>query len=211
MEDNVLKIRNDGIQAMLALGVSKAQLRSLLTAAEVDYHRFLSPSPEIETDPLSAAEIQILKAGGARGLGQNPNADTKDAAVQFLRSLVQECVELAHHSLNLATVSELLQLPVSGVKSNALSTPPSLHAFELQGGQLLFPRWQFTDAAAIPHLASVLALTTGRIGPLALSRFMLLRNPDLEVEDGFLCPRDWLILTTDPELVLEQARFLIPD
>jgi len=196
------------VQIMLDLGVSGSQLRSLLKGAGI------APSPRLlakggeKTNPLSAKEIEVLKKGGAIGLGQSTQPEDTSGTIKLLSELVEECRHLVHSSLTLKNVAAILSISSIEAEHRALSTPPRLHAVALAEGEIRFPKWQFTDSGAIPHLESILAVTKKPIIPLGLSRFMLLPNPELESDEGYLSPRDWLIQRRTPQPVLELVKFL---
>lgn len=196
---------------MLGLGVSSIQLRSLLKGAGIAPSPRLASKRKENTNPLSANEIAVLKKGGAKGLDQSPQPEITAGAIKLIGELVEECRALVNSSLNLESVATFLNIASAEAKQRALCDPPMLHVFALADGQIRFPRWQFMNSETIPHLESILALMGRSITPLALSRFMLLPNPDLEGQGGPLTPRDWLIHTGNPKPVLDLARFMTSD
>ncbi|QWV13885.1 hypothetical protein ABWH88_09960 [Marinobacter adhaerens] len=211
MQTKAPLITDYDMQIMSGLGVSNIQLRRLLNGAGIAPSLRLASERKQSTNPLSAKEIAVLKKGGAKGLDQSPQPEITAGAIKLLGELVEECRALVGSSLNLESVATLLKISSLEAKQRALCSPPMLHAFALADGQIRFPRWQFMDSETIPHLESILALIGKSITPLALSRFMLLPNPDLEGQSGAVCARDWLISTGNPEPVLELARFRISD
>lgn len=199
---------NDDIQMLRDIGVSEAHLATLLRAAGVS----CPVEAQVATsNPLSTLEIRVLKAGGARGLNCADQTELNNAAIRSLNMLARECRELIETALDLSSVARLLNSPETEVQRQTLSTPPLLHAVHLKDGQLRFPKWQFTSSGEIPHLSSVLVIIGQSVTPLALSRFMLLPNCDLESQGGPLSPRDWLIHTASPKPVLDLARFMTSD
>lgn len=202
---------NDDIQMLRDIGVSEAHLATLLRAAGVNCPVDSTTARVATSNLLSTAEVQVLKAGGARGLNHEEHTELNNAAIRSLNILTRECRELVETALDFSSVARLLKIPETEVKREALSTPPLLHAVHLKDGQLRFPQWQFTSSGELPHLSSVLAIIGQSVTPLALSRFMLLPNCDLESQSGLLCPRDWLLHTANPEPVLDLARFMTSD
>lgn len=209
MED--LAFSESDIEMLRRFGVSEARLAPLLRAAGVNSPVDSTTAQAATYSPLTATEIQALKAGGARGLSFEDQTKLQHAAIRLLNMMASEYREILETALGLSSVARLLNCPETEVQRRVISAPPLLHAVHLKNGQLLFPQWQFTNSGEIPHLSSILALTGTSVSPLALSRFMRLPTCDLESQGGPLSPRDWLIDTGNPRPVLDLARFMTSD
>lgn len=196
----------DHLQLMLQLGVPPTYIRTLLSK---DSHAIRSPytSGNVRTcNELSTSEMEILKAGGASGVGDR-SSDARTIEHAVLDDLIRECRDLVTQSYSLAEVAEMLQISTSQAEALATQAVPRLYAFQLGDGSLRFPGWQFIASSTIPTLEPLLAVTGAAINPLVISRFMLTENGDLVFGAKPLSPRHWLVkgLCPDPVLRLMQG------
>lgn len=197
------------ISGVLArLGISERDLARFLKAARVDVDSQRADWP-LTSPGLSAREIQVLRAGGARGLDKDSNSEP-DKRFASLLSLVQECKVLTEEALDTEAVARLLQVSSIEVERMVQSNPPLLHGFESEPSEWLFPAWQFTDGDLIPHLPHLLSVAESR-KPLILRRFMLYPSCDLEAGGKLLSPKDWLVAGYDPDIVFHLATFMTSD
>jgi hypothetical protein len=88
---------------------------------------------------------------------------------------------------------------------------PLTSTFELSYGALHFPAWQFTETGTIPHLSDLLTVAGATLPQLVLTRFMVTPHVDLDVGNGRLSPRDWLVRGLNPEPVLEAVRAIVDE
>tara|TARA_R100000322_G_scaffold170467_1_gene146305 strand:- start:3519 stop:4094 length:576 start_codon:yes stop_codon:yes gene_type:complete len=161
--------------------------------------------PNARVSELPESEQAILRAGGASGLRGTKQGPVHDGRL-MLQNLVTESWLLVDQCHSLAVVASMLQIPADEAETLVQQPVPSLYAFRLGNGPLLFPQWQFADSVPLPSLKRILSVLGASANPLVLARFMLSKNLDLFSKRGPLCPRDWLIEGLDPQPVIQLAR-----
>ena len=202
-ENRVLDLSSDEVALMGRLGIAEARIREIL-AAEVDStSEPKSEAPSPHPSGLSATEREILRRGGARGLDEPPAVHRRRQ-----RENLEALIQTAHDT---ATVASRLRLSQASVVNQAHQAPPQLSAFELSSGALHFPAWQFTETGTIPHLSDLLTVAGATLPQLVLTRFMVTPHLDLDVGNGRLSPRDWLVRGLNPEPVLEAVRAIVDE
>lgn len=82
--------------------------------------------------------------------------------------------------------------------------------FSYRGGRSrpVYPDWQFTGSAVLPHLRAVLAAFPTGSHPVPVRAFMTSPDDALTLGDRPACPRDWLVGGGDPSPVIELAATL---
>jgi len=201
----------DDIQLMVRMGIPGSYIEGLLEENE------LRPPgsrrvPYTATSPgLSPSEVEILRAGGASGLCEEPSSG-RISKRRMALSLIDECRALVEQCYDSATVASLLQTSAEEVRWLAGGETPTLYAFCLAGNETLhFPQWQFAGSGTIPGLRTVLAAVGTSVNPIAFSRLMLMKSTDLENGEECCSPRKWLAGGLDPLPVLIIARNLASD
>lgn len=155
--------------------------------------------------PLSAKERDILKAGGARFTDADGHTSKGMTRCQ-IEQLQNEVRDIIKQALTLEEVAQRLSTSKDAVRALLTKTPPGLFTLESPNGVLLFPRWQFTEEANLPHLQIILQNISPGVSPLTLNRFMTTENGDLLFGNRCLSPRDWLASGHDPSEVEILAR-----
>lgn len=192
------------ILLMLQLGISRSYIQSLLGDISPLIADQVYSSDESVSSRLSPAEIEILRYGGAAGLGES-NSVTRTELITIIQNLAKECRLLVDHCYDLAAVASRLQISVQEADYLDHHGALRLHSFRLGDGLKRFPCWQFTESGTIPGLSDLLSAVGDAVNPLTLSRFMGTKTADLADRAHYLCPRDWLIEGRDPELVFRMA------
>ncbi|ERS83760.1 hypothetical protein Q667_03530 [Marinobacter sp. C1S70] len=158
-----------------------------------------------KSQPLSPNERDILKAGGARFT--DADGHTSDEIIhRQIQQLQNEVRDIIQQALTLDEVAQRLSKPKEAVRGLIAKTPPGLYTFESPNGELLFPRWQFTEKATLPHLQIIFQNIGPGVNLLTLNRFMTAENGDLLLGNRRLSPRDWLASGHDPSEVEILAR-----
>lgn len=158
-----------------------------------------------KSQPLSPKEKDILKAGGARFTDADGHAieEISRRQIQRLQNEVRDIIEQA---LTLDEVAQRLSTSKEAVRGLLAKTSPGLYTFKSSSGVSLFPRWQFTEEATLPHLQIILQNLGPGVNLLTLNRFMTTENGDLLLGNRCLSPRDWLASGHDPSQVEILAR-----
>lgn len=207
LDETHTHIDADDIELMVRLGIPLFYIEGLL---EENVLRPSGGDTSVLTE-LSPSEMEVLIAGGASGVGRNNSRRSVNKQTLAL-NLARECRALVEQCFGQTTVANLLQILPGEVLSLAIESPPSLYAFSLtEDDALLSPQWQFTKSGTIPCLQTVLMAVGNCINPIALSRFMLAKNADLERGGEYYCPRDWLAGGFDWSPVVNIARNLTSD
>lgn len=208
--NRVLDLSADEVAMMARLGIAEARIREILAAEVVSTPEPKSEAPSPHPSGLSATERDILRHGGGRGLDDPPAAHRRRQR-ENLEAIIQACRALIQTAHDTATVASRLRLSQASVVDLAHQAPPQLSAFELSSGALNFPAWQFTETGILPHLSELLAVAGATLPQLVLTRFMVTPHVDLDVGNGRLSPRDWLVRGLNPEPVLEAVRAIVDE
>ena len=81
----------------------------------------------------------------------------------------------------------------------------SLYGIEYDGERRL-PRFQFERRKVVPGLLEVLAELPAQMSPLDVAEWFLSPNPDLEIGDRDISPRQWLLSGRAVAAVVALAR-----
>jgi hypothetical protein len=158
-----------------------------------------------KSQPLSPKEKDILKAGGARFTDADGHA-IEEISRRQIQQLQNEVRDIIQQALTLDEVAQRLSASKEAVRGLLAKTTPGLYTFESPSGVLLFPRWQFSEKATLPHLQIILQNLGPGVNLLTLNRFMTTENGDLLRGNRCLSPRDWLASGHDPSEVEILAR-----
>lgn len=157
----------------------------------------LQAPPDAAASRLTTAEEQVLHEHG--GIGESLGDDeTVRAAV--LRSASSNLAALTRESLSVEQVAKLLFVDASRVRHRVRDR--ALYAFKI-GAALRLPTWQLDEHEPIPGLRAVLAALPADLHPLEVVGFMTTPDPDLEVAEEPLTPREWLVGGGDIRAVVE--------
>jgi hypothetical protein len=147
---------------------------------------------------LSAGEVAALESVGLS------TATWVDEAVNDpLMYSVIDYMALLETSLSTSAAAELLQVDVSRIRQRLRER--SLYGIEYDGERRL-PRFQFERQLVLPGLREVLAALPEALNPLDVAQWFLASNPDLELGDVALSPRDWLMRGESVAAVVALAR-----
>ncbi|RBP69566.1 hypothetical protein [Marinobacter nauticus] len=195
------------IRDQLATEVSQDYLAYILS--QNIQNSISNSQPDNETrqksQPLSPKEKDILKAGGARFTDADGHG-SEEISRRQIQQLQNEVRDIIEQALTLDEVAQRLSASKEAVLGLLANTPPGLYTFKTPSGVLLFPRWQFTEEATLPHLQIILQNLGPGVNLLTLNRFMTTENGDLLLGNRCLSPRDWLASGHDPSEVEILAR-----
>ena len=195
------------IRDQLATEVSQDYLAYILS--QNIQNSISNSQPDNETrqksQPLSPKERDILKAGGARFTDAD-GLTSQEITRRQIQQLQKEVYDIIQQALTLDEVAQRLSTSKEAVRALLAKTPPVLYTLESPSGEVLFPRWQFTEEATLPHLQIIFQNIGPGVNPLTLNRFMTTENGDLPLGNRCLSPRDWLASGHDPSEVEILAR-----
>ena len=143
-----------------------------------------------EIDALEAVGLKVLL--GEKGAGKDP----------LIRS-IRDYMALIETSSTASEAAKMLNVTVSSILRRVREG--RLLGVDYEGRKRL-PRFQFENGRAIPGLGNVLAELPGGLNPLDVAQWFLSPNPDLEVGDEVLSPRDWLLSGWPVAAVVALAR-----
>ncbi len=152
---------------------------------------------------LSVEEETFLSAGGASGVGR----DNSQAKATNVAVIAGEYAEMEATAYSQQEVAKLLAVSTSRVRQRLDNG--SLYSISGVAGRVC-PRFQFLDDRTLPGLETVLAALSDSAHPVAVQRFFLSVQRDLESGElgTILSPREWLMTGHDPEAVAILARDL---
>src|SRR5690606_3132751 len=123
--DRLLRdISDDDVRLMLRMGVPGAHISKILQKCGLTLPAGLLAPRTYTASTLTNKEIEILRAGGARGLEDTP--ETRTSLLNSLNRLLEDCRRLLEDSYDLATVSSLLGVSEAEIEHKALQQPPEL-------------------------------------------------------------------------------------
>ncbi|MCB1675779.1 MAG: hypothetical protein KDI01_05785 [Halioglobus sp.] len=166
---------------------------------------FLREYPIYETAPvtnaLSEAEADFLHAAGARGVGTwSDNSAADNVAV-----IAGEFAQMVSTAFNQKEVAALLGVGTSRIRQKLEAG--DLYAVRTTGGRVC-PRFQFGPDGTLPGLEAVLRALPPQAHPVAVQRWFVHEQADLESDTlaRALSPRDWLLSGHPVEAVVALAR-----
>ncbi|HIO01369.1 MULTISPECIES: hypothetical protein [Marinobacter] len=195
------------IRDQLATEVSQDYLAYMLSQNIQNNISNSQPNNETrqKSQPLSPKERDILKAGGARFTDAD-GLTSQEITRRQIQQLQNEVRDIIQQALTLDEVAQRLSTSKEAVRGLIAKKPPGLYTFESPSGELLFPHWQFTEEATLPHLQIILQSINPGVNLLTLNRFMTTENGDLLLSNRCLSPRDWLASGHAPSEVEILAR-----
>tara|TARA_R110002124_G_scaffold98914_1_gene244586 strand:- start:1407 stop:2045 length:639 start_codon:yes stop_codon:yes gene_type:complete len=208
-ENCEVDITAEDIQLLVQVGISKAYIHKALPEHLEGLADTLLGTLRPTGRGLSDTEIAVLRRGGARGL--DDSTDDRRCLRESLDALIKECRAFVTEARDTTDAASLLGLSKESIVSKTREVPPSLAVLELDEGTLKFPRWQFTESGAIPHLSDLLSLAYPQVKPFFLARFIDTPHVDLDVGTGRLSPRAWLVRGLDPGPVLDAVKSMTED
>jgi hypothetical protein len=165
---------------------------------------------------LSAGEVAALESvglttapfgsGGHPRGGHPPGGDPPGGdppGGDPLAQSVADYMALLETSYTTSDASKHLKVDVSRVRQRLREG--TLFGIEYDGERRL-PRFQFERRQVLPGLREVLAALPVGMNPLDVAQWFLAPNPDLEVGEKILSPREWLLRGRPVETVVERAR-----
>lgn len=206
--DTTINVNSQDLQALGNAGINKADIEQMLHALATDLRSGNEAAVHDQANGLTAAEIEILREGGAYGLDDtSPGALARSRRLAVMR-LQLEFKQLQRDSLYASAVAELLGISAARVRQLTNPGNPGLYSFKGARSKAWFPRWQFVESSVIPNLRLVLQTLSPQAHPVTVQQFMTQVNNDLwssELEEN-LSPRDWLIAGYPAEPVLSLIR-----
>lgn len=149
---------------------------------------------------LTEEESGFLDTFG--GIGRPASAD-RDARRHAAIASLGPVVALVHDSITVRELANRLGVDDSRIRHRIGDR--ALYAHKM-GRQLRVPLWQFDDSGQpIPGLRAVLAAMPEGLHPLEVAGFMTNPQPELDVEDVDVSPREWLLAGGDVTPVVSLA------
>jgi hypothetical protein len=149
---------------------------------------------------LTAAESAVLEAGGFDLRPERPDESADDPLVRG----AAEYAALLATALTPPQVAQRLGLDVSRIRHRLAER--TLYGVKTPAGWRL-PLFQFdpSTGGVLPGLATVLTTLDPETHPVAIQRWFLHPDPDLEREGRSMSPRDWLLHGGAPTAVVPLA------
>ena len=182
-------------------GIVDIETLASAAAAFLRKHPIYTSKPMLNA--LSEQEEAFLRQGGAAGLSDyDPSSATRNITV-----IAAEYAQMVSSADTQKQVAQRLGVSTGRVRQRLDSG--SLYAIDGPSGRVC-PQWQFVDSGTLPGLERVLPSISEKAHPVAVQRFFLKENPDLEsnIQGQAISPRDWLLTGHSPETVVLLAREL---
>ncbi len=147
---------------------------------------------------LTAGEVAALESVG---LSTAPFAG--EPAEDPLQQSIADYMALLETSYTTAQAAKHLKVDVSRIRQRLRER--TLLGIDYDGERRL-PRFQFERHRVLPGLREVMAALPEALNPLDVAQWFLAPNPDLEVGEQSLSPREWLLRGQPIEAVAALAR-----
>ncbi len=147
---------------------------------------------------LSRTEIEAL-----RSVGLSTERWKTGERTDPLAQSIADYMALLDTSLTTSQAAKYLKVDPSRIRQRVRAG--SLYGVEYDGEKRL-PRFQFERRHILPGLAEVLAELPANLSPIDVAEWFLSPNPDLEVEEQPVSPREWLLSGRSVEHVVSLAR-----
>ena len=149
---------------------------------------------------LTAPEAAALEAGGFDLRPERPDQPADDPLARG----AAEYAALLATALTPQQVAQRLGLDSSRIRHRLAER--TLYGVKTAAGWRL-PLFQFdpSNCAVLPGLGAVLTTLDPEMNPVAIQRWFLRPDPDLEWDGRSLCPRDWLLQGGAPAVVVPPA------
>ena len=150
---------------------------------------------------LSAGEVAALESVGLTTAPFKVEQDSPGG--DPLAQSVADYMALLETSYTTSEAAKQLKVDVSRVRQRLREG--TLFGVEYDGERRL-PRFQFERRQVLPGLREVMAALPAGLNPLDVAQWFLAPNPDLEVEEETLSPREWLLRGKPVEAAAALAR-----
>jgi hypothetical protein len=146
---------------------------------------------------LSVTEIDAL-----RSVSLSTERWKTEGRTDPLAQSIADYMALLDTSLTTSEAAKYLKVDPSRVRQRLRAG--TLYGVDYDGEKRL-PRFQFERRKVIPGLADVLPQLAAHLSPIDVAEWFLSPNPDLEVEEQPVSPREWLLSGRSVELVVSLA------
>jgi hypothetical protein len=167
--------------------------------------RLLQNEPLIDqpSGTLAAEKLTVGEVAALRSVGLSTAPFLGGAPEDPLTRSIADYMALLETSYRTSEAAKYLKVDVSRIRQRLRER--TLMGIEYDGERRL-PRFQFERRQVLPGLREVMAALPEGLNPLDVAQWFLARNPDLEVAEANLSPREWLLRGRSIEAVVVLAR-----
>jgi hypothetical protein len=181
-------------------------LAELLRPFDISEDEFLDVLKEaLAARPFPLAALTKDESGFLETFGgiHRPSSSDRDERRHVALASLGPVVALVHDSITVRELANRLRADESRIRHRIGDR--ALYARKM-GRQLRLPLWQFDDdGQPIPGLRAVLTALPEGLHPLEVAGFMTNPQPELDVEDTDVSPREWLLAGGDVTAVVSLA------
>ena len=159
----------------------------------------LTPLVNAAVDLSAGDQEYLARFSGVRAVAHG------DLAALDVRTAARATAE-AVAALSRSQVAALLGVDVTRVSHQ--TTAGDLFSYRGGRSRPVYPDWQFTGGAVLPHLRDVLAVLPAGSHPVPVRAFMTSPDDALTLGGRPVSPRDWLVGGGDPGPVIGLAATL---
>jgi hypothetical protein len=165
----------------------------------------------LENEPLrdqasaqsGAGSLSAGEVAGLESVGLSLAPWVGEAGRDPLVYSITDYMALLDTSLTTSEAADLLKVDVSRIRQRLREG--SLYGLDYDGERRL-PRFQFERGHVLPGLREVLSVLPAALNPLDVAEWFLVPNPDLELGDVAVSPREWLLRGESVTAVVALAR-----
>lgn len=147
---------------------------------------------------LSVSEMDALQS-----VGLSTERWKRGGRSDPLTQSIADYMALLDTSLTTSQAARFLKVDPSRIRQRLRER--SLYGVDYDGERRL-PRFQFERRKVVPGLAEVLPELPPQMSPLDVAEWFLAPNPDLEIGDRSISPREWLLSGRAVAAVVALAR-----